>query len=79
MSPTEVLRLIQARPFVPFRMKLSNGAPYDITHPEPCIVGRTFFHVGLPDTTEEPTAARVVSVALIHVNELIPLAPGVAS
>jgi hypothetical protein len=45
-------------------MKLSNGAQYDITHPELCIVGRTFVQFGLPDTTEELIAARVVSVLL---------------
>ncbi len=79
MPPAEVLRLVQARPFVPFRMKLSNGAQYDITHPELCIVGRTFVYVGLPDNPSEPVAARVATVALVHVNELIPLTPGLVS
>ncbi len=76
MPPSDILRLIQARPFVPFRIKLSNGTYYDITHPELCIVGRTFVHVGLPDNPMEPIAGRAATIALMHVNELIPLTPG---
>ncbi len=75
MPPSEVLRLIQQRPFVPFRIRLSNGETYDILHPELCIVGRTFLQIGLPDYPPEPLAARIATVALSHVAELIPLTP----
>jgi hypothetical protein len=77
MLPSEVLRFRQARPFIPFRIKQSSGEQYDVTHPELCMVGRTFVHVGLPDNPMEPTVAgRLATVALVHIDELIPLTPG---
>jgi hypothetical protein len=79
MPPSEVLRMLQARPFTPFRLRLSTGTSYDILHPEMCLVGRTFLHIGLPDNPREPVAERVASVALIHVVEIIPLAPGLVA
>jgi hypothetical protein len=79
MTPTEVLRRLQARPFTPFRIRLSNNTHYDITHPELCIVGRTYIDIGMPDNPAEPIAARTVTVALIHVAELLPLNPGLVA
>jgi hypothetical protein len=79
MTPGEVLRRLPARPFTPFHIRLSNNTCYDITHPELCIAGRTYVDIGVPDNPAEPIAARTITVALIHVAELIPLNPGLVA
>jgi hypothetical protein len=79
MTPGEVLRWRRARPFKPFRVRLADDTHYDITHPELCVVGRTFLEIGVPDNPAEPIAARTITVALIHVAELIPLNPGLVA
>jgi len=79
MPHAEILRYVQARPFTPFRLRLTNGAIYDVTHPELCIVGRNILHLGMPDNPADPLADRVVAIALVHVAELIPLTPGLVA
>lgn len=38
MSATELLRMLRAQPFVPFRIHISGGTVYEIRHPEMVIV-----------------------------------------
>jgi hypothetical protein len=79
MPLAEILRHLQARPFVPFRLRLSNGEQYDILHPELLMPGRSVLYVGIPDDPREPVAARLATLGLIHIVELIPLAPGLVA
>lgn len=41
MRPAEIERQLRQRPFVPFRLCMSDGAAYDVRHPEMLIVSRT--------------------------------------
>ena len=34
MRPDAILKLLRKRPFFPFRVYVSDGAIYDVTHPE---------------------------------------------
>ena len=40
MRPDELRRLLLRRPFRPFRLYVSDGAVYDVTHPEVASVMR---------------------------------------
>jgi hypothetical protein len=44
-----LIALLQARPFVPFRLHLSDGGSLDVRSPEVAMVGRRFALVGLID------------------------------
>lgn len=46
--PEEMLELLRARPFEQFRIYLSDGAVYDVYHPDMAIVRRTKITIGVP-------------------------------
>ena len=48
MRPDDVLQLLRAKPFQPFRISLSDGQQYDVRHPEIAIVSRSTVLVGIP-------------------------------
>ena len=74
MRPEDILTLLRAQPFVPFRFHLSNGTTYEIRHPEFVMVGRSSLVIGLPrPNAREPVYDRFVTVALLHINQIEPL------
>jgi hypothetical protein len=74
MRPDDVLRLLRARPFQPFRVFLSDGSQYDVRHPEMAIVSRSTVMLGVPgpDGLDGPVED-VVHCALIHITQMKPL------
>jgi hypothetical protein len=60
MPPSDLLAMIRKRPFVPFRMHLSDGTVYEIHRPE----------MVMPT---EPLYTRTQTVAMRHVVRLVPL------
>jgi hypothetical protein len=66
------------RPFVPFRLFITEGATYDVAHPELCVPGRRSVFVGLTETAE-PVFDRYALVDLVHITRLEPLGPAVAA
>ena len=74
MRPEDILRLLQVRPFQPFRISLSDGHEYDVRHPELAMVGRATVHIGLPDPEgPQGTFESWVACALIHITKLEPV------
>jgi len=74
---TEELRgLLKKVPFKPFRLYLSNGQSYDVTHPDLAVVGRNDVFIGLP-SGDLPAGVydRFAFVALMHINNIEPLPP----
>jgi hypothetical protein len=74
MAPEELLRNLQRRPFVPFRITLTEGSTYEVHHPELCMTGRRSAVIGLtlpgaPDLLFESS----VTVDLLHIVKLEPL------
>jgi hypothetical protein len=75
MRPDDMLEYLRKQPFQPFRIHLTNGASYEIRHPELMKVGRSqafvFFH-----KSDDPHALvlRQEGVALLHINRVEPLA-----
>ena len=69
MHPDDVIAALRERPFRPFRIHVSDGATYDVRHPEMVIVGRRTLIIGLPGVPDRPQD-RIATVALIHVARL---------
>ena len=67
-----------AQPFEPFRVVMTDGKWFDIQHPNLLWPGRSTVLVGLQDPGEQPGVFnRYVSVAMLHVVRVEPLAPTV--
>jgi len=69
----DVQRLIDKRPFEPFRICMTDGRSYDIIHPELCLPGRTTVHVAVPDPKNRRLTMRVDQCALVHIVRFEPL------
>jgi hypothetical protein len=68
MRPDDILGLLRARPFEPFRVYLSDGAIYEIWHPDMAIVQRSQVTVAVPGPTgPDGPAERTVNCALVHI------------
>jgi hypothetical protein len=59
MRPEDLLELLRAKPFEPFRLHLSDGAAYEIRHRDFAIVQRSKITIALPGTDQTaPPSAR---------------------
>jgi hypothetical protein len=69
--------LLQAKPFVPFRLWLSDGGFVDVRSSEVVIAGKRFALVGLLDASAADTAFdRYAMVWYLHVTRHEMLTPG---
>ena len=73
MTRTDLLRRVRQRPFSPFRLIVSEGATYDIRHPEKLMVARDSAVIGLQGAQEQDFYETTVLVDLLHVVRLEPL------
>ena len=71
MRPDDVLQLLRARPFQPFRISLSDGQQYDVRHPDNAIVARSTVLVGVPGPHgPDGPVGRVATCALVHITRV---------
>jgi hypothetical protein len=71
MRPEDVLELLRARPFKPFKISLSDGQQYEVRHPDNAIVSRSTLLVGIPGPRgPDGPVARVVTCALVHITRM---------
>jgi hypothetical protein len=76
MRPEDLHQLLQRRPFQHFRLHLSNGQYYDVTHPELAMVGRTSMLLGQPMPNFVPlTYENFAIITLLQINNIVPLPP----
>ena len=47
MRTNEIENQLRQRPFVPFRLRMSDGKAYDVRHPEMLMVSRTVLAVAI--------------------------------
>jgi hypothetical protein len=79
MRPDDVRQLLQQRPFFPFRLYVSDGSHYDVTHPEAASIQRGAVRVGLPaGGVMHPPGERVAFVSFIHLCRIEVFFPGAA-
>jgi hypothetical protein len=62
MTDKELRQVVQARPFVPVRLHLTNGATYDLTHPDGILLSKRMAAIAVGDA--------IALVSLIHINEI---------
>lgn len=67
MSPNAILEDVRRKPFVPFRLEVSDGSHYDIHHPEFCVVGTTYVIVCQSSDPKSPLFESSVKVHCRHV------------
>jgi hypothetical protein len=75
----DVQQELRKRPFEPFRIILTDGKTYDVTHPERILVGKRSFIFGVVVEGSgagngETAYDRYETVAMLHVVRLEPLA-----
>ncbi len=68
MRPEDLLELLRATPFEAFRIHISDGAAFDIRHPDMAIVQRSKVIVAVPGRKgPDGPAERTVNCALVHI------------
>jgi len=73
MRPEDVLEHLRKQPFEPIRIFMSDGARFDVRHPDMCVVSRSTLYIGIPDPRTKGVAMRVAHCALIHVTRIEPV------
>jgi hypothetical protein len=64
--------LLAQRPFRPFRLLMSSGQTYEVSHPEMALLTRSDLLVGI-DETEDGVPAEFKICSLLHVSAIEPL------
>jgi hypothetical protein len=64
MRQVDLIEHVEPEPFQPFRIHLSTGAFFDITHPNSVDVGHSTLTIGLP---VQEGHQRFVQIALVHI------------
>jgi hypothetical protein len=65
----EIKDLMDAKPFRPFRIHLSDGSSYEINNHDAAFVTRGSVEVGL-DPDADGIAGRIVRCAIIHISRV---------
>lgn len=76
-TSADIRSLLDARPFVPFRLILTDGGSVDIRHREFAMPFRRFVIVGIPDAQADGADLdRYVTVFYMHISRVEMLSPG---
>jgi hypothetical protein len=67
MRAEDLLEMLRNRPFVPFRIHMTDGRTYDIVHPEAVLVLRSRAIIGLRPDAETNIPDRSEQIALLHI------------
>ena len=71
MTADAVFARLRRKPFVPFRLILSNGTSYDVLHPEMLFVSKSGLTVAIYDNDQRPSpdeiSVRESLVSFLHV------------
>ena len=67
MRPTDLMNVLRARPFRPFRLVMSDGTVYEVRHPEIVIVARSTAVIGDPAPDSPEMAERYDIIGLAHI------------
>lgn len=81
MRRLDLVKLMERRPFKPFRLTTTSQSSYDVKHPEAAIVGRRTLAVWLPPppsfstspTEFDSSEADVAWVDVLHIVQIEPI------
>ncbi len=75
MSFEDLALMAGTRPFVPFRIYLTDGSTIDILHPELIMLGRRSAVVGIPKKPEHKHYERHAYIDFLHIMRMERLPP----
>ncbi len=67
MTQEDIREVARRQPFEPFRLILTTGATYDISHPDLIMVGKRAAIIGITTDAEQAAFDRTIKVDLLHV------------
>jgi hypothetical protein len=67
MRPDELTELLRVRPFIPFRIHMTDGQTFDIRHPEIVLVLRQRVDIGVKPDPQTGVLERVEHCSLLHI------------
>lgn len=67
MNPQDLYNLLRTKPFVPFRLHLTDGTAYEVRHPEGCMPFRSIAVVAVNHDPEHGVYGRPVTITLVHI------------
>jgi hypothetical protein len=74
MTRQDLAKRVKQRPFVPFRLVLTEGTAYEVRHPEQIMLARDSVVIGVPGQAEEEGFFETtVLVDVFHIVKLEPL------
>jgi hypothetical protein len=73
VSNEELKARVRQRPFIPFRIVLTEGTSYQIRHPDLIMVGKRSAVVGLAKDPEADFYDATILVDLLHIVRLEPI------
>ena len=74
VPPEDLLAHLKKQPFEPFRIRMVDGAAYEIRHPEVVLIGRRTITLGLARSGEPHLPyERTETAALLHITRLEPI------
>jgi hypothetical protein len=77
MRPDAIRKLLGEQPFFPFRVHVSDGATYDVAHPEAALVRGMTLHVHMRlSGFAGPAGERIAYISLIHITRIEFYYPG---
>jgi hypothetical protein len=80
MTQNDLLEWVRRRPFLPFRIHVSDGATYDIRHPDQAMPLLSTVSVTVSGgLAGAPEAGAMVTISLRHITRLVPIAPPAVS
>lgn len=69
MPPQEVRKVLTDRPFIPFRIHVSDGSSYDVPYPADAFVEMLYITVGI-DPDDSGLFRRTVRISPNHISRL---------
>jgi hypothetical protein len=73
MRPAEIIALQRKQPFTGLRIYVSDGAVYDVLHPEKMTVSRSTVSIAVPPIDEEGVPERQIYCDPVHITRIEPL------
>lgn len=67
MRPVELRTLSRRTPFVPIRIRLTDGSFYDVKHPEMALITRSTVEIGIEEKEGSGIADQVIYCSLVHI------------
>jgi hypothetical protein len=79
VSPRDLKETLKKQPFQPFRIVVTDGASYDIVHPDFLLIGKRTVWLGTATHPGAEFPDRTIQIDLLHIIRTEPLDTGSGS